>query len=555
MSKIRIDSYTLRQLKTKFDERVFAIPDIQRQYVWNKQRVCALMDSIFRDYPIGISLVWTAPYSQIINIRPNNRTIIPPFNTRLKKSDLIIDGQQRLSTLYGVLFGVEPKPDANSDINFNELYFDCHKKEEKRFFFSKRDLQGGGNIQLKALLTTSPSLLRSRLKLNNWEASEAEKCYNTFHKYKFYLLAFEGLGYDDAKEIFIRINSGGLKVSRADTLFARASNVDLRDHMLSAKRGLKYGYDNISVDALQASLGLAYGATKIGNLGFNYFLKKIEKSKKNNKEFEKKWKHLQYGYKEAVDFLVNHLNLTKLELLPSQNIYSMLSYFFYLNQSRAKPNQIRELKKWFWHTACGERYSGSGFNRNIPEDIVFFQKLAKNSNAKYLITENIFPIDFLKSSYKNPGASSTSAYFIMLRNKRPKYLLNGAEILLDNASEMSNRKDRHHIFPNAYLKRRNINHKWINSITNICYLESDENQGASDNHPRIYLEEFKRLRHFGSVMKSNLIPYDKASPIWEHDARKGFLEFLNYRGKTIITEIEKLAGAKIFDKFDAIRRI
>src|SRR5688572_28228237 len=97
---IKIESDSLRQLKRKFDYREFAIPEIQRQYVWNRPRICSLMDSIFRNYPIGVSLVWTAPFSKAIHIRPNNKTIIPPFDKKAKTADLIIDGQQRLSTLF-----------------------------------------------------------------------------------------------------------------------------------------------------------------------------------------------------------------------------------------------------------------------------------------------------------------------------------------------------------------------------------------------------------------------------------------------------------------------
>lgn len=557
MSKINIEDYSLRELKGKFENRDFAIPEIQRQYVWNNPRICNLMDSIFHNYPIGIGLVWIAPYSKALHIRPNNKTIIPPFNKKAHKSDLIIDGQQRLSTLYGILFNVEPKPEANSHINFKELFFDCDRKAEKRFVFSRRLTDDSkGYIRLTTLLNTAPSVLRNRQKLTKWEAKQAEICYTAFHSYKFYVLEFEGLDYDDVREIFIRINSAGMTVSRADTLFARATNVDLRDHMLDTKRGLKHGFDSISVDALQNSLGLAYGATQIGNKGFNAFLKKIEKNKKGNKEFEKRWKQLQFGYEEAVDFLVTNLNVKKFKLLPSQNIYSILSYFFFLNQSRAKPNQIREIKKWFWHTACGDRYSGSGFNRNIPEDIRFFRRLANGNNARYTISEKISPIDFLKTNYRNSRvASSTNAYFILLRNKKPKYLLNGYEMILDDASALSNRKDRHHIFPFALLRRKQINIKWINSIANICYLESDENQSISDNHPRIYLADFKKKKHFGKVMKSHLIPYASSSPVWGENVRKGFLQFVNLRGKMIIAEIRKLAGVNIFEKFDSVKRI
>lgn len=123
MNTIKIRKYSLRNLKTKFNNRDFAIPEIQRQFVWGNPRICSLMDSIYKNYPIGITMVWIAPYSKALHIRPNNKTIIPPFNKQTKKTDLIIDGQQRLSTIYGIIFGIEPKPEANSQINFKELFF------------------------------------------------------------------------------------------------------------------------------------------------------------------------------------------------------------------------------------------------------------------------------------------------------------------------------------------------------------------------------------------------------------------------------------------------
>lgn len=557
MSKIDIKKYLLRDLKGKFENREFAIPEIQRQFVWNKPRICNLMDSIFKKYPVGISLVWVAPLSKSIHIRPNNKTIIPPFNKKINKHDLIIDGQQRLSTLYGALFGIEQKPEAESLINFKELFFNCDRKIAKRFLFSKQMTDDSkGYVRLTDLLNTKPSALRKRLGLTKWEANEAEKCYTAFHSYKFYILKFEGLDFDDVREIFIRINSAGMTVSRADTLFARATKVNLRDHMLDTKRGLRHGFDAISIDALQNTLALAYDAHRIGGKGFEAFLKKIEQNKKENKEFTKIWKKLQFGYEEAVDTLVSHLHIKRFKLLPSQNIYSILAFFFFLNQSRTKPAQLKEIKKWFWHTCCGERYSGAGFNRNIPDDIKFFKRLALNHNAKYLINEKINPVDFLKSNYRNAGgSSSTNAYFILLRNKTPKYLINGQEMLSDEASSISNRKDRHHIYPSALLRRNNVSLRWINSIANICYIESDENQSIGDNHPRKYLEEYKRTRHFHKVMKSHLIPSSSSSPVWEKNLRKSFLEFINQRGKMIINEIEKMAGTKLFDKFDSLKRV
>lgn len=552
---IKIESYSIRQLRKKFEFREFAIPEIQRQYVWNKPRICNLMDSIFKNYPIGVSLVWTAPFSKAIHIRPNNKTIIPPFDKKAKTADLIIDGQQRLSTIFGTLFGVEQKPEANSYINFKELFFNCDKQSNKRFVFSSRFDENTKNyIRLTDLINTAPSVLSRRLRLTKKEESEALKCFQAFHDYRFFLLEFTDLDFDDVREIFIRINSAGMKVNRADTLFARATDVDLRDHMLDTKRGLKHGFDNINTDALQSALVLMYGAERIGGREFDAFLKKIEKNKKNNKEFNRSWKRLQWGYEEAVDFLVNHLKVRHPKLLPYTNIYTMLAFFFAINYRRVKPYQLREIKKWFWHTVCSERYSGASFNRNIPEDIRFFRRLAKSANTKYVISEKANPVDFLRSDYRK-SSSSSIAYFILLRNKKPLYLANGQEMILDDATSVSNRKDRHHIFPNALLKRHRINVRWINSISNICYLESDENQSISDSHPRKYLSDYKRARHFGRVMKSHIIPFLYTSPVWSKNVRQGYLDFLNLRGKKIISDIQKMAGAKIFERFDGIKRI
>ena len=552
---IKIESHSLRQLKAKFENRQFAIPEIQRQYVWNRQRICNLMDSILKNYPIGVSLVWNAPYSKAIDIRPNNKSILPPFDKGAKTADLIIDGQQRLSTLYGILMGIEPKSDAGSEINFKHLFFSCDKNASKRFKFSKSmDEDTKGYIRLFELVNMKQSSLRKRLRLTASETKEAVKCHTAFAKYKFFTIKFTGLEFNDVRDIFIRINSAGMSVNRADTLFAKATDVKLRHHIIEAQRGLNHGFDSISTNALQSALVLAYGAERIDGREFDAFVRKIEKSKNATSEFSKTWKKMLWGYQETVDFLVTQLKVKHPKLLPYTNIYTMLAFFFYLNNSRAKLHQIREIKKWFWHTACGERYSGAAFNRNIPEDIRFFKKLVKSPNTKYSISERINPTDFLKSDYSKASSSSV-AYFLFLRCRKPLYLANGQEMIMDNASAISNRKDRHHIFPKALLRRKEINFKWINALPNICYLESDKNTSIRDSAPSKYLGEYRTKKHFGRVMRSHLIPFDLNAPVWTSNIKTGYLDFFNKRGSRILGAIEELAGAKIFERFEGIRRL
>jgi hypothetical protein len=56
-------------------------------------------------------------------------------------------------------------------------------------------------------------------------------------------------------------------------------------------------------------------------------------------------------------------------------------------------------------------------------------------------------------------------------------------------------------------------------------------------------------------MKSHLIPVSPASPVWETNNKQSFLNFLNIRSRIIISEIEKHAGAKLFEPFDNLKRI
>jgi hypothetical protein len=557
MSKIAIEKYSLKRLKSKFEDRDFAIPEIQRQYVWNRKRICNFLDSIYRNYPIGIGLMWHTKNSKALQVRPTKNTILPPLNIKNRAAELIIDGQQRLSTIYGVLKGVEEKPDANSYINFKEVFFNCLKKSDQRFVFSKRlSDDSKGYIRVTDILNMTSKQLRRKYGLNKSEYHEVKKCHERFHNYTFYLLSFYELNFNDVREVFLRINSGGMKVSRADSLFAYATNVKLRDHMLDVKRGLGNGFDSINVDAMQNTLALVYGAKRIGSQGISTFLKEIGKRKTNSNDFHKKWKDIANGYEKAVDFLASQFKISHLSTLPTRNIYTMLSYFFYLNKKRPNNKQIKELKKWFWHTGCGERYSGARFNRNIPKDIEFIGKLARNRNTKYEIDEKIEANMFLRAHYrKSSGSSSVASYFLMLRHNNPLYVANGSDMLLDNYTNISNRKDRHHIFPNELLKRNQINPTWINAIVNICYLESDVNQSFGFDHPKIYLSPYKKKKHFGKVMKSHLIPYDKKSPIWNTRIKTAYKDFINQRARIIISQINNLAGAKIFRELDPIKRI
>jgi len=555
MSDFYIEDFNLRKLKTKFDERVFAIPQIQRSYVWKKESICKLLDSIYKNYPIGIALVWETKTSNAFEIRPNSKTIIPQYRKQASVAEVIIDGQQRLSTIFGVLNGIEPSRDVNSKINFKEIYFDTNKESENRFVFRRKiSEEDNGFINLTELLNTTPAKLAKNLKLKKYQAAEASSCYQSFYDYKFSILKFRGFDFEQAREIFIRVNSAGMRLNRADELFALATTVHLRDHVEDTKKDLQNGFNEISDDAIQNTIALYFGADKIGGVGFKPFLNQILKQNTKESDFLKEWKKIENGYKLCVDFLASEFFIKNLKELPISNMFSMLSFFFSINNKKATSYQIKQIRKWFWHTCLNRRYSGSEFNKNIPSDIKLFRSLANGKKVIYTIDKKVNVYDFMRSDYRDNG-SITTAYYLMLKSKKPLYLDNGTPMLLDNITSASNKKHRHHIFPKALLESNMVKEQWINCITNICFLDAYKNISIGSSLPKTYLTRFENLSHFNKTMSSYLIPINHGSPIWATKVNEGLLEFINLRVKLIIKEIEKLTGAELFEKFDELKRL
>lgn len=560
MIKIYHKKFSIKQLEGNFKDCIYAVPQLQRNYVWDKKRVCLFLDSIFNHYPIGVSLIWKAKSSKISEIKPNNRTILPSFNINRKSIDYIIDGQQRLTSLYGVLFGIHEAIDFNSNIDFRKIYYSFKNKDENRFIFLNRyDISRGDYIPLCEILRENARRLKSRFNLSQNKLSTINSVKNKILSYKFHFIFIETNSVDQVRETFVRINSQGMTVAKADALFARTTNIGLRDLVDNTRRAMiTRQYNEMRPESIIYTLSLSKGEKEVGKRALDNFVKKFKKKRQFKINFQKEWKKYHKAFLVTVDYLANEFGVTTYSLLPSANIFTMLAYFFYLKKGRPSPHQKREINKWFWHTTIGERYSGIGFNRNIPKDIEFFKRLVHRKNYKYSISDKINPNEFLKKDYRRLNFSAVLGYYLFLKLSGPRYLENGEKMLLDNALSISNRKDRHHIFPNALLTRKKINPKLKHSLLNICFLAANENESVSDGDPNHYLMQYKRKRFFKRVMKTYFIPYKKNDGIWDANIRNGFKNFLNARANLILNGISKLSGCRrnqLFEKYEQIKRI
>src|SRR5260370_42131941 len=99
MKPPRVALIRVRDLHRQLEDRVFAVPKVQREFVWNGTRAAALLDTVYRGMPIGSILIWETGRENYGLLR-HSLNVLPPYDPHNKVIRYLIDGQQRLSVLY-----------------------------------------------------------------------------------------------------------------------------------------------------------------------------------------------------------------------------------------------------------------------------------------------------------------------------------------------------------------------------------------------------------------------------------------------------------------------
>ncbi len=225
----------------------------------------------------------------------------------------------------------------------------------------------------------------------------------------------------------------------------------------------------------------------------------------------------------------------------------ILAFFFYANnRAQPSPKQQKEIRKWFWGTAVGRRYTGRGYYLNIRRDLMFFQRLGHRRNETFQLHDKI-PLDEIRRTDYLSSGSVGAAFFLLLASKSPRYLESGNVIPLDSAAALGNRKDKHHIFPRALLSQNGFTAREANSLCNMCYFVAEENQSIGGSRPPLqYLDDYRYRRHVASVMESHLIPYKRDSALWGRNVHKAYRQFQRERLREISNAFNKAAGMNLF---------
>lgn len=330
---------------------IIQVPQFQRDFVWERNNIRELFDSIKNNYPIGSILLWKPREKKEWKTKQMGGYILPSVEGQ---QIYVLDGYQRLSSLFGCLTNPEKAGldyDSNLHKDFFELYYDL---DDESFIYMGGRPPKPWQVPVYILMSTMDFRKYSRKYIEPKVKDDMLECYldkaDAFSRslvdYKIAVIEVTNAELDDAVEIFSRINSKGTEISpdwmvnalSYDEDFSFALEIDNLQMRLK-----RYNFDAISRTALFRCYQSAFDDKMYIDQS------EIEKLARR-KDFAEVVKQTTPIIEKAIGFLYNELNVIDNRLLPYNTQLVFLMTFF---NKVANPTklQLEELKRWFWITS------------------------------------------------------------------------------------------------------------------------------------------------------------------------------------------------------------
>jgi len=520
--------YPLSSLLDDIERGDIALPDLQRPFVWKPTQIRDLFDSLFQGFPAGFILLWEITTKQRVKkIGVGEKKREPRF--------LVIDGQQRLTSLYSVIKNSEI---INTRFEKFKPKISFHPLEAKFEVWSsaiEKDpfwISDISDFFVKTKDTTYSYIndflnnLKKKKEISKVEEEKIAKNLGRLAAIKSYLFTVlelsSNLDTETISEIFVRVNSKGKPLNQSDFVITILSVYmpELRERIekfsLEAKtvpesnkpspynRILQPETDHLvrTIVADAFSRGrLKYAHVLLRGRDLETRIESEEIRKKNLDLFQKATNRaLNLIYWHDFVKILKNIGIVNKSLISSAlTIYFAYTFYLYARKLQLDFQELeRFVGSWIYFSILTSRYIGSpetAFERDIhllrrKEEKDYFINTYKeviNSGLTQDFWEITLPNDILvSSSPRNPGFLS---YLMVLNREDAKVLFSETrirDVLGGEEVYKKNLIDKHHIFPANYLKKKGLKNSEINQVANFCYLEYPLNIRISDKNPKDY---------------------------------------------------------------------
>lgn len=523
--------YTVGTLLDQINMGVIGLPDIQRPFVWKNAKTRDLFDSMYQGFPVGYLLFWQSANAEgAKTIGVDGKQKIPSL--------LIVDGQQRLTSLYAVVKGQKVLRDDYSEEYIEIAFHPLDEKFEVADAAIRKDKHWLPNIsRLWApdtdLFELVDGYLEALQQTREVTTEETKRIRQNIQRlqgllnYPFRALELLAtVTEEQVSQVFVRINSKGQRLNEADFILTLMSVYwDEGRHQLELfSRAAKKPANGPSPynhflqpspdQMLRAAVGYGF---KRGRLKYVYSLlrgKDLETGKFSDDRRDAQFDRLKEAQAAALhlqnwkDFLkcLMHAGFRSGKVITSATTV-LYSYVFYLlgkAEYRLTESELRRaISRWFFFASLTGRYTSSPESalesdliqlRDVRDSAGFVACLEKNMASQ--LTDDFWrvtlPSDLDTAASRSP---SLMAYLAALCLLDAKVLFSSLQVgaLLDPTTDaFRNSLERHHLFPKDWLKKNGYPEiHQTNQIANYAMIEWPDNSDISAKSPADYWPGFK----------------------------------------------------------------
>ena len=532
---------SLNELLKEINEGKIQLPDFQRGWIWDDNHIRDLLVSIARSFPIGAVMLMEAGGDVRFQTRPVEG-LEDKLSNGKKPEKLILDGQQRLTTLTQALLLREPvntRTDKGKKIK-RHYYFDINKALNSPHTLDEAVIAVDENRQLRSnfgrdvVLDLSTTEMECRqlffpcdqvMNSDEWElklhsvAEELFGKYMDFRKkflasFRLYQIPVILLKKETSKEavclVFEKVNTGGVQLSVFDLITASyaADGYNLRDDWFgSTVRKIESRRERLGREVLLKGIEATEFLQAICLLHTSEQRKVDLAAGKTGKQIRpvsakradvlqlplsawKRWADdLEAGFRQVARFLNKECFYHRRELPYSTQLVPLAAILTHLGDSWRAPRIYDKIARWFWSGVLGELYGGAVETRMAND----FDEMLPWFEDDKALPRTVRDANFQPERFNTLRTRVSAAYkginVLVLREGSKDWFWKASIQELD-ADEVA--LDIHHIFPRSWCEKKGISRDEYNCILNKTPISYKANRKIGGDAPSCYLPKIQK---------------------------------------------------------------
>ena len=560
------DSKGLGTLLKGISEREIALPDFQRDFVWDPNATEELIASVANHYPAGSLLrVRNTPKGLFAHREFEGA---PSLSPRAVPTFLILDGQQRLTSIYHALYGVGPHryflrlEELMNGAAFDDALFSLkathqrakkledEKEQMRKLIFPLSYMRNGSNGFSNWALSAAQARVESadeQMGLVRRLTELGGRWIRPLEDYKFPVVTLSANTPTEAIcTIFETLNRRGVKLTVFELLTAR---------YWPKKINLREMWEKANIKAIADFAVDPYYVLQIMSLAFRETpsckradVMNIDRDKRYQDEFktrfEKEWGEAVDALGKALSILMNGCGVKAPKWLPYSTMLIPLAALLIKNPLNSEGAALKRQKiiRWFWCSVFGQRYESSP-NTAAADD---FRQVHTWLNGGQKEPDAISGFTaFNPESLRDVTPRQSALYrgvmcLILKKGAKDFYTDQEASVELIN----DNNIDDHHVFPDAHLKDLGVEKKMRDCVLNRTLISAGTNRSIGGDPPSKYMKRIQQARKqdgdnpelFSDMLRSHFIE-DSASALSDN-----YESFLDERQTALGKAIKELCG-------------